>query len=70
MHADHTIIDLATVAVVLPADTHGMPTALGRARLVHAADGFGMGVVLDDNLLAAISELLGVRFFSGALWVR
>jgi hypothetical protein len=58
MNADHTIVDLATVAVVLPTDTHGMPTAFGRAGLVHAADRFGMGMVLRDDLLAAVSELL------------
>ena len=57
MNSHHTIVDLATVAVVLPTDAHGMPAALGRARLVDATDGFGMGMILGDDLLAAISEL-------------
>ena len=57
MNSHDTIIDLASAAVVLPADAHGMPTALGRARLVHAADRVGVGMIFDDDLLAAISEL-------------
>ena len=57
MNAHHAIVDLPTVAVVLPSDAHGMPAALGRARLVHAADRLGVGMVLGDDLLAAISEL-------------
>jgi hypothetical protein len=58
MNSHRTIVDLATVAVVLSANTHGLPTAFGRAGLVHAADRFGMGMVLRDDLLAAVSELL------------
>ena len=57
VNAHHTIVDLPTVAVVLSTDAHGMPTALGRARLVHVADRFGVGMILDDDLLTAVSEL-------------
>ncbi len=56
MDAHHTIVDFATAAVVLPTDTHGMPAALGRARLVDAADRFRVRMIFDDDLLTAISE--------------
>ena len=56
MNSHHTIVDLATVAVVLPTDAHSMLATLGRARLVHATDRLGMGMILDNDLLAAISE--------------
>ena len=57
MNSHHTIVDLATVAIVLPAHAHRMSTALSRARLIDAADRLRVGVISDDDLLAVISEL-------------
>ena len=56
MNAHHAVVDLAAVAVVLPARAHRLLAALGRARLVDAADGLGMGLLLGDDLLAAVAE--------------
>ena len=53
--AHHTVVDLASVAVVLPRDTDGLVAALGDAGFVHAPEGFGMRVVLGHDLLAAVS---------------
>jgi len=58
MNAHHTVVDLAPIAVVLTSGAHCLDAALGRAGLVHATDGLGVGMVCGDNLLAAISELL------------
>jgi hypothetical protein len=56
MHSHHAIVDLTPIAVVLPTNADRLPAALGRARLVHAADRLGMGVLVGHNLLAAVSE--------------
>lgn len=56
MNAHHAVVDLSPVAIVLPTNAHGLPTALGRAGLIHAADRLGRGVLGSDNLLAAVSE--------------
>jgi len=56
MNAHHAVVDLAAVAVVLSAHAHRMSAALGRARLVDAADRCGMGVLPGDDLLAAVAE--------------
>jgi hypothetical protein len=58
MNAHDTVVDLPAVSIPLPTDAHRVLATLGRARLVHATDGFGMSMVLGDNLLAAISQLL------------
>jgi hypothetical protein len=58
MDSHHAVVNLSTISVPLPTDAHGLFAALGRARLVHAADGFGMGMVFRNNLLAPVSELL------------
>jgi len=57
MHADRTVFDLATIAVVLPTGTDGMRAAFGVARFVEDPDRVGMGVFLGDDLLAAIPQL-------------
>lgn len=58
MHGHDAIVDLATVAVVLPRGADGFAAALADAGLVHAADGLGMRVVSDHQLLTAVSQLL------------
>jgi hypothetical protein len=58
MYSDHTVVNLPTVSVPLPTDAHRISAAFGRARLVHATEGFGMGMVFRDDLLAPVSELL------------
>lgn len=57
MNADHAVVHLPAIAVPLPSDSHGVFAALGRPRLVQAADGIGMRMVFGDDLLAAISKL-------------
>ena len=58
MNAHNTIVDFPTVAIPLATGTHGLFAALGGAGLVHATDGLGVGMLLGNNLLAAVSELL------------
>jgi hypothetical protein len=58
MHSHHAVVNLPTVSVPLPTDAHRVFAAFGRARLIHATDGIGMGMVLRDDLLAPVSELL------------
>ena len=58
MNCHNTVVDLPTVPIPLPTNSHRMLAALGRARLVHATDGLPMGMVLGHDLLAAISQLL------------
>jgi len=54
----NTVVDLPPVAIPLAGNSHGRFAALGRARLVHATDGLGVGMILGDDLLAAISKFL------------
>jgi len=56
MNPDNAVVELPTVAIVLPADTHRILAALRRARLVDAANRLGVGVVFGHDLLAAISQ--------------
>lgn len=58
MDSHHTVVDLSPVAVVLTSGAHRLDAAFGRAGLVHATDGLWVGMVLGDDLLAAISQLL------------
>jgi hypothetical protein len=58
VNGHHTVVDLATVAVVLACRPDRLWPALGNAGFVDTADRFGMGMVLGDDLLAAISQLL------------
>lgn len=58
MNPHNTVVDLPPVAVPLAGNAHGRLAALGRARLVHATDGLGVGMLLGDDLLAPISEFL------------
>jgi hypothetical protein len=57
MNSHDAVVHLAAVAVVLSSNSHGLCAALGRARLVHDADGVGMSMVLGDDLLTAVSQL-------------
>jgi hypothetical protein len=57
MNAHDAVVQLAAVAVVLSPHAHRLGAALGRARLVHDADGFGMGVLSGDDLLTAVAQL-------------
>lgn len=69
MDSHHTVVDLSPVAVVLTSGAHRLDAAFGRAGLVHATAGtrqpvlpgagsLWVGMVLGDDLLAAISQLL------------
>ena len=58
MNAHNTVVDLSSIAIPLATGTHRLVAALGRAGLVHATDGIGVGMVFGDDLLAAVSELL------------
>jgi hypothetical protein len=58
MNAHHTIVDLPAATIPLATRGHRVVAALVRARLVHATDRLGVGMVLGHNLLASISELL------------
>ncbi len=58
MNTHNTVVDLPSVAIPLAGNSHGRSAALGRARLVHATDRLGVGMILGDDLLAAISKLL------------
>jgi len=58
MHSHHAVVDLPPIAVVLPTDAHRLFAALGRSRLIHAADRLGRRMVPGDDLLAPVSEFL------------
>lgn len=58
MHPHDAVVDLSPIAVVLPTDAHRLFAALGRSRLIHAANRLGRGMVGGDDLLAPISESL------------
>jgi hypothetical protein len=55
MHAHHTVVDLPTVPIPLPAGPDRLLAALGCTGLVDATDRFGMGMLFSHNLLASIS---------------
>ncbi|MCZ6655342.1 MAG: hypothetical protein O7D91_20230 [Planctomycetota bacterium] len=57
MNCHNTVVDLPTVPIPLPTNSHRMLAALGRARLVHATDSLGVRMVLSHDLLASISQL-------------
>ena len=56
MHPDDAVVDLPPIAVVLPTDPHRLFAALGRSRLIHAANRLGVRMVGRDDLLAPVSE--------------
>jgi len=58
MDSDNTVVNLATIAIPLPTDTHGLSTALGRTRLVDATDRLGMSMIAGHDLLAPIPQPL------------
>jgi hypothetical protein len=55
MHAHHTVVDLSTVPIPLPAGPDRLLATLGCTGLVNATDRFRMGMLLGHNLLATIS---------------
>ena len=58
MNPHNTVVDLPTVAIVLPAHAHRIFAAFRRARLVDTADRLGVGVVFGHDLLTSISQLV------------
>jgi hypothetical protein len=56
MHPHDAVIDLSPIAVVLPTDAHRLFAALGRSRLIHAANRLRVRMVAGDDLLAPVSE--------------
>jgi hypothetical protein len=56
MHADDTVVDLAATPQPLPSSTHGMLAALGRSRLVNAADRFRVRVLAGHEPLALVAH--------------
>ena len=58
MDCHNRVVDLPAVAVPLTGNSHGRFAALGSARLVHATDRLGMGMILGNDLLASIAEFL------------
>lgn len=58
MHSHHAVVDLPTISVPLSIGTHRLLATLGRAGLVHAADGVDVGMLFRNELLAPVSELL------------
>jgi hypothetical protein len=58
MHPHHAVVDFSPIAIVLPTDAHRLFAALGRSRLIHAADRLGRRMVPGDDLLAPVSEFL------------
>jgi hypothetical protein len=58
MHSHHTVLDLAAAAAPLPLCAHRLRAAFGDCRFVDNAHGVGMSMLLDDDLLAALSQPL------------
>jgi hypothetical protein len=56
MDSHHAIVHLSFIAVPLSSDAHGVLTALAHPRFIHGADGFGVSVVADHDLLATIAQ--------------
>jgi len=56
MYPHDAVVDLPPIAVVLPTDAHRLFAALGRTRLIHAANRLWVRMVGGDDLLAPISE--------------
>ena len=58
MDSHDAVVDLASVAVVLPRGSDSFLAALGDAGLIHAADGVLVRMVLRHDLLAPVSQFL------------
>ena len=58
MDPHNTVVNLPTVTVPLPADSHRFLATFGGARFIYATDCLRMGMVLGHDLLASISQLL------------
>lgn len=57
-HIVNAVFDLATIAIVLPFDASGFPSAFGGSGFINCANRFRVRVFRGNNLLAAISEYL------------
>ncbi|HLQ44012.1 MAG TPA: hypothetical protein VK137_04725 [Planctomycetaceae bacterium] len=56
MHTDDAILDLAATAQPLPRGADGLVAALGRSRLIDAADRFRLTMVACHQLLAHVAN--------------
>ena len=56
MHADDAVIDFAATAQPLPCGADGLVTALGRSRLIDAAEGLGVALAASHQLLALVAN--------------
>jgi len=57
MNRHHTIVHFTPVAEPLPPHSRRMRATFGRARLIDGADGLRMGMLLGNDLLAAVAQL-------------
>ena len=58
MHSHHAVLDLSTIAVVLPGDADRVASTFGRAGFINTTDGLGMSMLGGDQLLTAITQPL------------
>ena len=56
MHTHRAVVDLASVAVVLSGNAHGVMSALRNSRFINDAQGFQIRMFRRDKLLATIPE--------------
>jgi hypothetical protein len=56
MHANDTVVYFAATAKPLPRGADGLVAALGRSRLIDAADRLGVGVIAGNQLLALVAD--------------
>ena len=56
MNTDDTVFDFAAIAVVLAGNADRVTTALVGPRFVDGSNGFGVGVIPGNDLLAAVAE--------------
>ena len=60
VNADNTVVDLAGVAAPLALDAGGFFAGLGMTGIVDDADGLGIGMITNDELLDAIANVAAV----------
>jgi len=60
VNADDTIVDLAGVAAPLALDAGGFIAGLGMTRIVDDADGLGIVMIANDDLLHAITNVFAI----------
>jgi hypothetical protein len=56
MHADHTVVNLATTTQPLSRGTDGMLAALRRSRFVNAADGLFVSMLAGNQPLTVVAH--------------